>query len=460
MSVKNFVLITIDCLRFDRVSWGMDADSLAETLTPNIDALTKEGVFFSEINSGGCWTQATFPVLFTSTYPSMYNGCLGPLASERPNLIRSLRRQGYDTLAVLSSPLLGKDYGYDQGFNTFVELVPKREPPDWFHWKGAQRLLRSSFFKRILMQAGVETLPAPAYALADEVTDRAIELVTSARTPFFLWLHYMDAHWPYYLESELSTAKQIAEAWNDRYLAGLASHKRGAKYPGDERLRRWTTMYDASIKRIDDQLGRLLDTLDVLAPNSTCVIVTADHGEEFFEHGNFGHGAGSLYQEIVHVPLVMSWPSGPRNSRISFPRSLIDIAPTILDLAGYPRPDTMLGDSLLPLTNEESSVSVESRPIISEGWWGSDAHIVSILAQGYKFIANVARPEQYELYDLREDPGETQNLRGEWPEKTEYFRELLKQHLAAVRKTKNELGATPESSEEVLKRLRALGYVD
>ena len=453
----SFILITIDCLRFDRLG-PVTVDASHSSLTPHINALARGGLSFSQISSGGCWTQATFPVLFTSTYPSMYNGCLGPLAPERPNLVRILRARGYHTMAVVSSPLLGRRYGYDQGFSTFEELRPRRDAPQWYSCKGVQRLLRNRLFDRVLMEAGIEIRPAPAYALADQVTNRALDFIGSADRPYFLWLHYMDAHWPYHLDRKLRTAEQIACAWNDRYLARLASRDRGSKHPGHDRLQRWTNLYDECITRIDDQLDRLLAHAEVRKDTPTCVVITADHGEEFFEHGSFGHGAASLYQEILHVPLIMSWPSAPRGRVVTSPGSLIDVAPTILDLAGESKPREMLGESLLPMRGKNWSSG--NRPTIAEGWWGPDSHVIAISAQGYKFIVNAAHRDNHELYDLRKDPGESDNLRCKAPDREQYFRDLLSRHLSTVRETQRDRGAAPETSAEILERLRALGYVD
>jgi arylsulfatase A-like enzyme len=224
-------------------------------------------------------------------------------------------------------------------------------------------------------------------------------------------------------------------------------------------LRRVKSLYDRAVKSVDRQIGRLLDNLAGVE-RKAAVIVTADHGEEFFEHGKFGHSKGSLYEEIIHVPLIIAWPDGPQGLRIKEPVSLIDVAPTILDRVGIPKPQEMLGRSTLPMINQ-GNADLESRsPIIAEGRWKSGVHRIAIKVGQYKFIVDLRYPDQYELYDLNKDPEERSNLRGQRPERAAEFRRILSQHLDRVRRTEQANDSAPQVDEEIVDRLRALGYVE
>ena len=123
--LPNILLLAVDALRLDRIgSFGN-----RKGLTPNIDRLSARSLRFDQAITGGTWTQAAFPTILTSTYASMFNGCLGPLSAERPSPIERLQEAGYETIGVTSNPLTGKDYGYDRGFDQFYDKRPTRRDP-------------------------------------------------------------------------------------------------------------------------------------------------------------------------------------------------------------------------------------------------------------------------------------------------------------------------------------------
>jgi arylsulfatase A-like enzyme len=454
----NIVLITVDCLRFDRVDRSGD-DKESKTVAPNIQKLAQRGAWFSKARTAGCWTQAAFPALLTSTYGSMYNGCLGPLSPRRPNLAVMLRQHGYHTAAVQTSPLLGKRYAYDSGFDTFAEIFPRRQEPSWFRWKGMQRLLRQPLLHTILQPMGIDATPAPVYASAREATDRALEIVDKCPRPFFLWVHYMDAHWPYRDATAARTPDQIARSWRDRYVAYLASQAQGSHYPGRLDLQRFIDQYERAVAQADRQVGRLVTGLGDTNVE-TLFIITADHGEEFFDHGQFGHNAGSLYEEIAHVPLILLHPAAPGAITIGESVSLLDVAPTVLDAVGRSKDERMLGCSLLPQIRHHDESVTQGRPVICEGRCWAGAHNLALYADELKLIADSRCPDRYEMYDLAADPGERSSLSGKCPEQIAFFRRVLSQHLDMVDATRENAAQAPEVDQETVWRLRALGYLD
>lgn len=450
MNHPNILLITIDCWRFDR--FGKQ--------TPNLQQLAEKGVVFQQAYTNGGWTQAAFPALLTSTYASMYDGCLGPLSDKRPYLPECLQERGYHTLAVQTHPLLDQDFGYGRGIDEQISLLPPWQAPSWYRIKGMQRLFRQSGFHHLTNAAKVESRPAPAYANADVATEQAIRLLQQAREPFFLWVHYMDAHWPYYDQEEHDSPEGQAQSWTDRQLYYLAVRKKDRQKPSSETVAHWVSMHDAALQSIDREICRLMDMVYQRFGEDILIIATGDHGEEYFEHGNFGHGAGSLYDEILHVPLIIVYPKRFLPSTIHQPIALLDIAPTIADLLSSQVPPRMLGDSLLPLICEDGSNELKRKPIISECHWGDEAHLIAIRANEYKYIIDLSVPEKWQLFNIRLDPNEHNNLRPETPEDAPELGPLLDAHLATIRASKTEESGVMPKNAELTARLRDLGYVD
>ena len=454
----NIMLVTIDTLRPDHLG----CYGYSKPTSPHIDRLAQEGVLFQQAITGGSYTLSAFPVILSSTYASMYGGCKGRLADERPMLAEVLHKAGVRTAGITSNPLVGKPAGYDRGFDTFVELMPPRQQPSWHQIKGVQRLLRQPRVQTVLSLLHIEGKPLPVYVSGDEVTDQTCRRLDEAGEGFFLWAHYMDTHWPYHLENRLNSNAEIAQAWRD----GAVMHRafRHKVYPGDEQMRRVIELYDMAVQYVDEQVGRLTEKLIQLGVyDQTLIIVTSDHGEAFFDHERFMHGAYyDLYDEVLKVPLIIRFPGGTiKPQTVKQQVRLLDLAPTILDLLRLPRPSRMEGVSLLPTISGSSDPDYPDH-CISEMWdfmegWSAPWHCIAIRTEAYKYMYDNKRPDTYELYDLQADPGEKHNLRGERPEIAERFQAVLQDHLNRVEASQTR---PLSEEEEITRRLRGLGYID
>jgi arylsulfatase A-like enzyme len=219
--------------------------------------------------------------------------------------------------------------------------------------------------------------------------------------------------------------------------------------------------YDAAVAHTDRQLGRLLQALERTGlTERTLVVVVSDHGEEFLEHGFTGH-ALSLYDEVIRVPLVFRQPGRLRAGlRVQEPAGLIDVAPTVLSLAGLAVPETMSGTPLLPHSFSPRPFLLirraQDRRTPIEGVPDMDG----IALGRFKLIHNLggaARPE-WELFDRLEDPGERNNLAASQPERLASLRELLRERVQRSRRFSPEAAGEPDP--ESLEKLRGLGYVD
>lgn len=447
----NLLLITIDTLRSDYLGCYAEDQS-----TPSIDQFASGGSLFELAITNGSYTKTAFPPLLSSTYASMYGGPFVDLSSERPMLADYLRNAGYRTAAFNANPLLGAHLGYDAGFDVFREVIPPAESRSWLSRKGAQALLRSRSFNSLLMTLGVDTLPHPVYSPGKAVTDMGSAWLADTTQPFFLWLHYMDSHWPYHMAEDLTDAPAYADAWRDLHVVWSS---RGT-VPDEKVVRHLKNLYARAVAAVDQQVGDILATLEEQGVLSETIIVLAsDHGEAFYEHGRWQHGAFVAFQdELLRVPLIMAGPGIPSSKRIRSLVGLIDVAPTLLEMVGIPIPEEMLGESLVHVLADEKPT--DDRIIYSE-MIDLDGYAIALRNRRHKYIYDEHNRDRRKLYDLILDPVEQEDVIDDQPEVAAVFELALLQHLKRS-------GRQPQSSqlqawdhdEEVVKRLRSLGYVE
>jgi len=456
MEKPNVLLITVDALRPDRL--GCYGNT--RQLTPNIDRLASRGVRFTKAITGGSWTQAAFPVLMTSTYASMYGGCTGHLAIERPSPVEALASAGYATGGFSTSPLVSPEYSYDRGFQYFPKLIPNEADPPLRKILGGQKLLCSPLFQYLSGLVGAKTRPARLYNSAAELTQKVCTWLDTVQNPFFAWVHYMDVHWPYFIEERLEKPGDIAQAWRD------LSHLYAVGWKGasitETQKDHYIRSYEKAVNYSDTWIGKLLDHLDSIGEaERTIIILLSDHGEEFLEHGRWGHWESNLHDEVLHVPLIIHSPDRVGHGEINLQVRTLDIMPTVMDLCNQPRLEGMLGTSLLPLIHHDASLYAEDISISEMP--RADWHRVAVRSDQYKYIWDSRTPDSPQLFDLRVDPGEKQNLffnNGN----NEIINDLYK-HVQKILLLKEETApldqvSAPELEEEVIERLRGLGYLE
>ncbi len=397
----NVVLVTLDTTRADHIgAYGFD-----DIETPAFDGLAAEGVTFLRAYSPTPLTLPSHTSLMSGTYPP-YHGVRDNGAFVAPDNLVTLgelfRDAGYRTGAFVSSFVLDGRFGLSQGFDTYFDEfeVPRT------------RLIALARIQR----SGSDVVDA---ALAWSRQDPS--------APFFLWVHMFDAHTPYEPPPE----------FRDRYP--------GRPYVGE-------------IAYADSQLGRLISWLDSSGRREdTFVIVAGDHGESLGEHGEIEHGF-FLYEEAIHVPLVVSVPfAAYQDVRRSEPVSLVDVMPTILTLVGLPIPSEVQSRSLVPLLSAgaperpDSLVYSETYyPRLHFGW----SELRVLLSPEYKLIMS-AEPE---LYDLASDPDEAVNLAPQRAATTELMRQQA-DTLVADYEQDGGLAEAVTLDEETRRRLAALGYL-
>lgn len=405
----NVVLIVVDTLRADHLTcYGYAKDT-----SPFISELASQGLLFERAYSASSWTSPASASIHTSVYPFQHGVVTGFLATKKGQKIDStitlnkipeeahtiaeaLKAAGYATFAVTDNLNITEEQGFHQGFDAFQNY-------------------------------NYETAEAVNRKLAEWHKD-----MENAR-PYFLYVHYNDPHQPY--------------------------HRRKPWF-GEEGSRAITrvTAYDSEIGYVDSKIREIFNLFGW--DENTVLILTSDHGEEFYEHGELGHGK-NLYSETTHVPLLV-YPSveSPPDSRIGIPVSNIDIFPTILDVAGLPPAANCEGISLIRMVREEGELS-DGRFLISHlmrRWNGTrpESTIKSVVFGDWKYI--VTAPNAGELYNLMDDPGEQENLLDQRESTAAPMRGYLEEfEKTCSRFTQVNLDVTVD--EKQLKKLESLGYV-
>ena len=456
----NIVLITVDCWRGDHV--GVAPNARANT--PNIDKLAAQSNYYSDAHSSGGWTKIAMTSLFRYTHSSMYGFTQGKLNPERPNLAVELNAKGYNTAGFTTNLVCGRSGGFDQGFNSFIEPRPVASRGLRLNRRNKfQRLAAHPTFGPILSNFAPITNPFYPTTDADDLVTKAIEWLQEEHTqPYFLWLHFMDLHWPYRSSARPSSAQEFTQMWQDRVHWQQVKKSRGEYYPGDERAKRWQQLYAEETQTLDAALGRLFDSLKARSDwQDTALCLTSDHGEEFYEHGTWAHSWNQLNHEGTHAPLILKTPGQSSSNTVTKPVSQLDIAPTLLSLAGAEAPSEMLGQNLL---------NSEERPVFSEMHGHSDSHLyrLSIRHDGYHYIYD-GDSNRCLLYSLTAPADNMENLYSLQCPTSNRFDKMRLKHISAgvldmlkgkVVIGEDEISYDLDDDPAVIERLRALGYMD
>ncbi|UCF67118.1 MAG: sulfatase [Acidobacteriota bacterium] len=422
----NIVLITLDTTRRDRLG----VYGCPQPTSPQLDRMAAESVVYTRAVAPSNWTLPAHASLFTGKFTTSHGARFdsrGPLtlagqlsgsgefwsqfrarglAADEPTLAALLQRAGYATGGVAAGPWLKRAFGLQAGFAFYDD-------------------------ENIGTENG---RPAP------DVNAAALKFLEQrAARPFFLFVNYFDPHFPY----------QPPEAWIERFrphemtIAPVASERS----IGQQRV-----LYDAEIAYMDHHLGQLLDRLrrDGLYDQSW-IIVTSDHGEMLGEHGRMGHGH-RLYQQEIHIPLVMKYPHGEQRARrTDVPIQLTELAPMILERLALERPPEMQG-GVPPEIGHPLIAEVYPLEALSQ-----DGDTRAIFDGSFKFVWNAKG--QHALYDLGDDPGELKNLLDEHPERARSMSERLESFLARLPKPPPP-GEQQIIDEQTQRALRELGYLD
>jgi arylsulfatase A-like enzyme len=424
----NLILISIDSLRADHLgSYGYRRKT-----SPSIDAFAKEAVLFENAIAQSPWTLPSHASLLTSLYARTHGAdeATHSIASETSTLASMLQDAGYRTHAIVSGTFMWARFGFNIGFDTYDDS-----------------LIQEAF------KENHEATTTP------RVHARIQSVLDDAPQPFFLFAHYWDVHYDYIPPHPFNRRfdrKYSGEMTSNQFIKNPAIHK-----DMDRRdLRHLVALYDGEIAWVDSYIGKLI--ADLKRRNlydRTIIVITADHGDEFFEHGEKGH-QHSLYQELLHVPLIVRVPQAEGGRRIAERVELIDVMPTLLNLLDVAAPAGMQGRSFAPLLAGENW---EERPRFSETTMASKnrdskkrVDSWAIYRGQHKLIVFAENRYPIELYDLVRDPGEKEPLADR-----ELVNLLLKDYQDWIEQVPDaDANQTIELEEGIRKMLESLGYLD
>lgn len=422
MTQKNVIYVVADSLRADALG---DFGDMGET--PFLDSLLKDNVAFTDAVATSSHTKDSFPALFSSMLPTVQGH--HHIGDAGPTLAGEFRRHGYDTLGVHSAPFMAvREFNYHRGFDVFVDEYDRENSPtrpsrtkSWIQ-RAARYLpnrllvaLERQYMRRLTKEANEVYASAPA----EDVTPRAIDLFDSGTAPRFLFIHYLDTHVPYVPPQEFVDSdifEQRMAHVNRKLLRNYDDRIGDPSSITETEVAQLEELYAGAVRYVDHNIERLVTTLQGRGQwEDTVLVFTGDHGDEFREHGGFGHGQ-KLYEEVIRVPLVIAGPSVP-NRTIDTQFSLLDLPPTVLDLVDLDAPAEFLGISFEPAIAGTERVSREyafSETMLKQ--LGIDrGRLVScrsddgkkLLYTGDEDLSSMA---EWEYYDLEADPGEEDNL--------------------------------------------------
>ena len=440
-AIKHVILITVDTLRAD----VLFAYGAAGVSTPNIDQLTEDGVLFQNAISAAPWTLPAVTSIMTGLSPMVHGAVRlnSRLSDSVPTLAEYLRADGYFTAAIGNNPVLTTDFNLSQGFleyNFFPKLIGGSFGARLFYWLA----------------------PALFSPSTESLTDSALSwLDSNHEKDFLLWIHYFDPHVPYTPPPEYLPETNPPSTMGT-YFIDTRRIRDGEFVPSPAEERWIEQLYEGEVRYLDKNVGDLLAALkrlDLYA--DSLIILTSDHGEEFWEHGGYEHGH-TLYNEILQVPLIIKLPSfAAAKKKISTPVPTQAIMPTILDLCGIEYQTNHLSvGSLLPLWGQ-SPATLEERPIISTGLLYNENQ-ESVIFGRLKYIRSLLTNRE-ELYDLVRDPGEETSVAALFSDEIEKARILLREH----HKIANELaerygtndGGQIKIDEGTRQLLKSVGYI-
>jgi arylsulfatase len=423
----NVILIVADTLRADAAAWSGQQGEPS-----GIAQLTKDGVTFDRAYSQSSWTRPSVATILTAQYPSVHGTVrkLDFLPESALTLAEVMKAKGYWTAAFTTNINVAPIFNFQQGFDEFHYLEPS------FYFGATDSATKLAAYKglRAAREKLSSTIWVQNFYQDAEVVDENVAAFLASRPPepFFLFIHYMDPHDPYF-----------EMPYNGHGVARVSTPA-----PPADRADELHDLYRGDVRYFDEYLKKLTDRLQQSGLYDRSIIaLTADHGEEFHEHGGWWHGT-SLYEEQVHVPLIIKRVAEPQaGARRSDVARSLDIAPTVVAAAGLPLPDAFQGVDLFQ--------GAVNEPLLAEEDLEGN-RLSSIHMGDWKLItANRDNPRglpPVELFNLADDPRERTNLAasetdrvGEMLAQLEQLRARLASHRTGILGRATTYAADPRS---------------
>jgi arylsulfatase A-like enzyme len=421
------VLVTIDALRADHLGiYGYSRPT-----SPNIDAFARESIVIQDAIAQAPYTKASIASLMTGLYPSAHktyttayavaDAMHGHVSGTPPStdvlpaavttLAEAFKAAGYATAAITTNPFLIADFGFSQGFDTF------------------------------------EFVGGEGFAAADRVLGRALDVINRQRRPLLLWVHLMEPHSPYTPSQALR--RELPPLGPPVLVPSSVTIPPWIAVDGSRDVRLYESLYDAEIRTADAAFGTFVAALRERDDwHATALVLTADHGEQFMEHGGFEHNT-TLYDELLRVPLIIRVP-GLHQRFVESQVELVDVMPTLVGLAGGEVRGTIQGRDLRPMLN--------GQPMVADPAFAEIVGQQSMVrTREWKLIE--AAGGGGELFALARDPREQHPV--DHPVRAAELSRVLDALMASAQRAGATIaGETAPISPGTKRRLEALGYLN
>lgn len=431
---QSAIVVLIDTLRATKLR---TYEPRSRVQTPALDRFAREAAVFERAQSPENWTKPSVASILTSLTPTTHN--TKEQGSSLPDsalmVSEVFQQQGFATASFIANGYVSDRFGFRQGWDHYTNYIREERNTE-----------------------------------AQNVFDEAIRWIEAHRTErFFAYVHTIDPHVPYDPPSDILRIYDAEEYTGPihprRTGLQLEDVKNGRLTLTERDRRRLEALHDGEITYHDRHFARFLERLQELGlDDEVILVVTADHGEEFNEHGSYGHGH-SVFQELLHVPLIVRWPGVIEPRRVAPTVSTLDVAPTLLEATNIAIPEVFEGHSLLGMARGQ----LRPGPAIAFSDKLDDRRVAT--AAGYKLV--VRGNLTWAFFDLRRDPGEQNQIDGgaRHAIPIRYLRGLLGQFLGASDRgdwlhagTGGESRVLPQTESaidaELCQQLRALGYID
>lgn len=458
-SKPNVILIVLDTVRADR----LDTYGYYRETSPNLRRFASESTLFTRAAAAGDWTLPSHASIFTGRYAKNHGVHnqrtfeARSLAAGNTTIAEILSGHGFSTAAVVSNLAVSKALNFNQGFHHFDQSWNPYIVGWHFTFPYSLRGTVARFRSALPSSWLADCRPATAVNAA---AFQQMKSFTRER-PFFLFLNYMDAHDPYLSSDRFRNAYgQRGSLWSPRRFRRFRTESLTGLAPLPQvEVAGLNARYDAAIASLDFELGKLFDHLRMTGLyDKSVIVVTADHGEALGEKGHMEHGGMSVYENQVHVPLIIRYPGGRKGMVVRAPASHVDIVPTILATLGYKAPPGIDG------VNLNTDIPAESRLVFSEMY----PHSLSLHpgAKRFRYGKQAAYAREWkliasgdgsrELFNLSSDPREDHNLIQQGlPAAARLEAQLVEWRRSSSDRGNHSPGLAPEAME----RLKSLGYV-
>jgi len=452
------ILITIDTLRPDTLDCYPEQDSLRMG-TPNIGRIADEGVVFENYWACAPWTVPSVGSMLSGLPPDAHGAAddeSSVLAPGCTTIAEILKENGYTTGGVVVNYLLSPGTGMEQGFDYYDET--------YLIHQNSRRLLFQRLIDRIRLYWPDVFAPSINNYLERDAIARSREYIREhAGERFFLWIHLFAPHMPWFPPGEYRTRAE--EVFDTEVVLRDVSRqnnmKSGMTYVTQEVLHQARALYAAEVTFTDDNVGEIIEEMEIQdIMDGSVMVITADHGEEFYDHDRVAH-AHTLYPELLHIPLIVRYPAVvPEGARIDEDVSMINLAPSILDLLGVEpaldnQPAEFFGRSFAPLIfNEE----VTDLPVFFETPLLFDRNQKGVLYNGYYYLSGDNQVLYPRLYDLTIDPLARYDILPEHPEVVDELEAYLREFIELSDTIAERVGAGQDAG--MTEKLRSLGYLN